>query len=152
MLTRTSAIQTCLVRADEILPLRHAILRPGRPLESARYAEDDDPDTLHIAAYRDDKLVGCATLILRALGDHPGWQLRGMASTPDAARQGVGTAVIRAAEESLRSREPRALLWCNARLVAIDFYRKQGFAAVSGTFLEPDVGPHVRMMKPAAGG
>ena len=36
---------------EEILALRHAVLRPGLPLESAAFEGDDAPDTLHFGAF-----------------------------------------------------------------------------------------------------
>ena len=33
-------------------------------------------------------------------------------------------------------------LWCNARLVAVEFYRRAGFEVVSEEFDIPGIGPH----------
>jgi len=139
---------TCrIARTDEILALRHAVLRPGRPLEAARYAEDDDPATIHLGAFVDGRAIGCATLLKKPFRGETAWQLRGMATSPAHRRQGVGSAMIRCMIETLIATDPHTLIWCNARLIAIDFYRRQRFETVTGTFRVPDVGPHVRMIR-----
>ena len=47
------------VRLDEILALRHAVLRPGLPLESAAFDGDGAPDTFHFGAFGGSEVVGC---------------------------------------------------------------------------------------------
>ena len=36
-------------------------------------------------------------------------------------------------------------VWCNARLPAVPFYERAGFAVVSAEFTPEHLGPHVRM-------
>ena len=52
----------------EVLPLRHAELRPGMPLAAATFPGDDDPATLHCGAFlaADGTAVGCVSLMPRA--------------------------------------------------------------------------------------
>lgn len=57
MTIRTEIVDVAVVR-----PLQHAVLRPGLPLEAATYAEDDLPDTVHVAAYDEaGEVAGVAT-------------------------------------------------------------------------------------------
>lgn len=133
---------------DEVLALRHAVLRPGRPLATACFDGDDDPTTVHVGAFDDDeRLVCCATLMRRPFEGEDAGQLRGMATRLDRARQGVGRAVVRFTEESLAPQWDVRLLWCNARTSARDFYAGLGWTVVSEAFDIPDVGPHVRMVR-----
>ena len=126
----------------DILPLRHAVLRPGRPLATAHFDGDDAPDTLHLAAWLNGAVVGCASLMRRPWRDEPAWQLRGMATRADLARRGIGAAVLAAAEQAAAP-----LLWCNARLAAVPFYARCGWTVVSEEFDVPDVGPHPEMVR-----
>jgi predicted GNAT family N-acyltransferase len=135
-------------RLDEILALRHAVLRPGRPLETACFDGDDDPTTVHVGAFDGDhRLVGCATLMRRAFEAEDAGQLRGMATAPNDVRQGVGRGVVRFVEETLAPQWNVSLFWCNARIGARDFYVRLGWIVVSQVFDIPDVGPHVRMIR-----
>lgn len=140
----TPAIRVEPAALDDVLGLRHAVLRPGRPLESARFAGDDDPATVHLAARLVDSgaVVGCATLMRSPYGDEPAWQLRGMATRADLVRRGIGGAVLDAAERAVRERGGPPLLWCNARLAAVPFYERGGWRVASAVFDVPGIGPH----------
>jgi GNAT superfamily N-acetyltransferase len=131
-----------------ILELRHAVLRPGRPLETARFDGDLDADTIHLAAVRQGsgEVVGCATLLPRPWNDRAAWQLRGMATRADLVRRGIGAAMLRAAERIARDRGA-ALLWCNARLGAVPFYASGGWRVVSEEFDVEGIGPHHVMVR-----
>jgi GNAT superfamily N-acetyltransferase len=143
------AVRVRPVPLAAILGLRHAVLRPGRPPETARFDGDDDADTVHLAAVVDGSgtVVGCATLMRRPFADHPAWQLRGMATQPDLTRRGIGTAVLHAAERFVHDRGGPPLLWCNARLAAVPFYASAGWQVVSPAFDIPGIGPHHVMVR-----
>jgi GNAT superfamily N-acetyltransferase len=135
------------ITTEETWPLRLAVLRPGRPIEAAQFPGDDAPTTRHFGAFRDAQLLGIASLYLAELRERPGsraLQLRGMATAPEVRGRGLGRALVHASVKF--ARESRAeLLWCNARIVAVGFYRKLGFEIVGDEFEIPDVGPHLRM-------
>jgi GNAT superfamily N-acetyltransferase len=137
------------VTAADVLPLRHAILRPGRPLESAVFAGDDHPLTVHLAAYRGEQLVGVASLYAepRAGGPPPirGWRLRGMATEPSARGTGVGRLLLDACVSHVAG-TGGGELWCNARTPAAGFYARAGFETVSDEFEIEGIGPH-RVMR-----
>ncbi|MDQ1748340.1 MAG: hypothetical protein QOD07_2603 [Frankiaceae bacterium] len=134
-------------RVDEIFPLRHAVLRPGRPVTYSVYSED--AGAVHVGAWDDGELVGCATVFPDPwAGPSPpaeekAWRLRGMAVDPSRQGQGVGGAVL--AEAVAAAVEARApLLWANARTQALRFYARHGFAEAGEEFVTPDTGlPHV---------
>jgi predicted GNAT family N-acyltransferase len=135
-------------RLDEIFALRHAVLRPGRPLSAAVFDGDDDATTLHVGAYADDTLLCCATLMRRPFGGEDAGQLRGIATRPDRAGRGAGTAVVRCVEAIVAREWALALAWCNARTSALGFWERVGWQIASAEFDIPDVGPHVRMVRP----
>ncbi len=138
---------------EKILELRARELRSGKPLESARFPEDHDPDTLHFAACAGDRVIGCLTLIKTHTGDSPAWQLRGMATDKDWQHKGVGKGLLLFAEGRLRthaSAQPHiagARIWCNARTGAVSFYIKMGYNTASEEFHIEKIGPHYKMEK-----
>jgi GNAT superfamily N-acetyltransferase len=135
------------VDAATIRPLRRAILRPTRPPEASVYAQDDDPKTVHLAAYDDVSggLVGCVTVFAEALDDEPrAWRLRGMAVEADLRGSGVGAALLATAIDAVRS-TGAPLLWCEAREAAQGFYEKYGFVGSGELFEVPVAGPHRHM-------
>lgn len=135
------------VSASEVRPLRHAVLRTGHPLSAGNFSGDDAPTTRHFGAYRDEALLGVASVYRAELPEQsgvPAIQLRGMAVAPDLRGSGIGRQLIQACVDFTRDNGV-GLLWCNARLTALEFYRKLGFEIIGGEFEIPDVGPHFRM-------
>jgi GNAT superfamily N-acetyltransferase len=135
---------------DEIIALRHAELRPGRPLATAVFEGDDAPTTLHVAAIRQGAVIGCATFVETAPGPSGAYQLRGMATRSDLLGRGIGRQVLAFGQTALVARAPTVGLWCNARVGAIGFYERLGWRVTSDEFEVPDVGPHRRMERSAA--
>lgn len=133
------------VDAATIRPLRRAILRPTRPPEASVYDQDDDETTVHLAAYDDDRLIGCVTVFPEAVADEPrAWRLRGMAVEADRRGSGVGAALLAAAIDAARD-AGGPLLWCEARHAAEGFYAKYGFVGSGELFDVPVAGPHRHM-------
>ncbi len=117
------------------------------PREEAIFAGDDLPTSRHFAAFESDKIaVGCASFHLNSWENQPAYQLRGMATDPHWCGRGIGTQVLGAAMRAIRSDSAVALFWCNARLAALGFYKKLGWAIASERFEIPTAGPHYRMV------
>src|ERR1041384_6867263 len=113
----TDAIKVRPIAAAETLPLRLAVLRPGRPIEAAQYEGDEAPTTRHFGAFYKGQLLGIATLLCVEMPEQPGetaLQLRGMATAPEVRGEGFGCALIRACLDFARE-SGAPLLWCNAR-------------------------------------
>ena len=132
---------------EEIIPLRHRILRAGLPIEEAHFDGDREPTTHHVAAFDGMAAVGCATLVLNPWEGEPAWQLRGMATDAAWQRCGVGQAVWQYAVDCAIESSPVRLLWCNARVPALEFYKRQGWEVVSEQFEIPTAGPHRKMIR-----
>lgn len=132
----------------EIIGRRHAELRPGLPRASAEFAGDDEPATWHFGAFVAEHAgagggaLACATFMARPHDGEDAYQLRGMATRADLARQGIGGALLRHALAVLVARGGARLFWCNARLAAVPFYARLGWTVVSGEFEVPSIGPH----------
>jgi len=139
------------ISAEETLDLRHAILRAGRPRETAIFAGDDAQASRHFGAFRDGQLIGVATMHYVPLLDQPdhegsAFQLRGMATAEEARGHGVGSALLTACVEEAK-RAGANWIWCNARTPAAGFYSRQGFKVQGGIFDIPTAGPHYRMLR-----
>jgi len=132
---------------DEILPLRHAELRPGLALDAARFEGDGEPATRHFGAFRraTGELVGCVSCMRRARHGEEAWQVRGMATRGDLVRRGFGRALLQHALAALRRGPGPRLVWCNARVGALGFWERQGWVVASEVFDIPGVGPHRTM-------
>ena len=139
------------VPAEAIIDLRHRVLRPGRPRETAVFNGDDLPTSHHYAAVvSDGRIIGCATFHLNSHEGEPAWQLRGMATDAGWCGRGVGRQVLTAGEAAVVAIGPR-LLWCNARQAAVGFYERLGWEIRSELFEIAVAGPHYKMWKRALG-
>jgi len=136
----------------EIFPLRHAVLRPGRPVSYSVYAEDDG--AVHIGAWDDDMLVGCATVFpdpwqgsYALVAEPTAWRLRGMAVDPSRQGSGVGREVL-AAAVGAAANAAAPMLWANARTASVGFYERHGWRVVGDEFIAGDTGlPHKAMAR-----
>jgi GNAT superfamily N-acetyltransferase len=141
------------VAVEEIFPLRHAVLRPGRPVSYSVYSQD--VGAVHVGAFDDGMLVGCATVFPQpwpgsdgAPAEPAAWRLRGMAVDPSVQGSGIGRLVL--AEGIVAAREGGApVLWANARTAALGFYERMGWRVVGEEFIASDSGlPHFPMIIP----
>lgn len=141
------------ITAAATLPLRSAVLRPGRAIETAIFPEDEVPDTLHLGVFDGTELIGVVSLypkpaptMQQPSGEHlTAWQLRGMAINPTRQGQSYGTVLMLACKQHIMARGG-TLIWCNARTGAVGFYRAMGFEVQGDEFVIPDVGPHFVMV------
>ena len=128
--------------ADATYPLWRDVLREGRPV--ARL--EDPAGTFHLAARTiEGRLVGVVRFSPARCPWLPKarapWQLRGMATDPTARGTGAGRALV--AEGLTRiATYGGDLVWCDARVPAVGFYQRMGFAIVTEEFDKPEGGPH----------
>jgi len=145
------------VKAEAVYPLRLEVLRPGGILADCVFAGDDDPDTVHFAAFNSEgKVEGIASFYQAS---HPAVhgkrlvQLRGMATHPSVRGEGYGKAIVRfalgffAGVGGALSEKTNDVMWCNAREVAIPFYETLGFQITAEPFDIPGIGPHRVMFR-----
>lgn len=130
-------------------PLRQRVLRPHQSLGELVDPGEEDPSTVFFAAHRGDKVVGTAALYVAS---PPGQEvdarrIRSMATAPEVRGEGVGELLVDACLDEAR-RAGVSLVWCNARVEAVGFYRRYGFQVVSAPFDVDGIGPHVRMERP----
>jgi len=136
---------------DEILTLRHAVLRADGPLESALLpgdtAGDAEGEGAHWGAWLNGTLAACASLYaVRGADGSFSTQLRGMATAPTLRSQGLGGRLLEAVAADWESaREAAGPLWCNARIRAVPFYERHGFRSLGAPFNIPGIGEHLRM-------
>ena len=132
----------------EIFQLRRDVLRAGLPVETAQFPGDDSPATIHVGAFAPDgRNVGCATGTLNQWDGRPAWQLRGMAVAPECQRRGVGQRVLAELKRQVRENSDVRQLWCNAREIALEFYKAQGWRIESERFVIETAGPHYKMTR-----
>ena len=137
------------VDAEKIRPLRHAELRKGQDFSTTSYLRDYEEDTFHMACIVDDKIVTCATFYpeksIKIKSDNA-YRLRGMATDSKFQRKGYASNLMEKSFKELTKRDCD-MVWCNARLVAVEFYKSVGFKITGELFDIAGIGPHYYMYK-----
>ena len=134
-------------------PLRQRVLRPHQQLSDVAYAGDDEPAAGHFAAFDHlGQVIGVGSVRPEpppwSDGEGTGrdWRLRGMATAEGERGRGVGAAVLGAVMAYVVD-HGGVLLWCNARLGAVEFYRRAGLTEWGERWDEPHIGPHIVMYR-----
>lgn len=136
------------ITAKETWPVRHPVLRKGRPLEDVYMEADEKETTFHLGIFYKDNIVGVASFMEDTNPIFKGTQarLRGMAVLPQYRKKGLAELILEKGEEILKEKGT-TLLWFNARIIALKFYKNLGYETVGPEFDIPLVGPHYIMKK-----
>lgn len=138
-----------VVAAKDIRPLRNLVLRPNLPIETTYYDLDNDIETFHLASIMDNTIISIGTFYPEndiELQTKNGYRLRGMATHPKFRRKSAATKLMKESFVLLKEKKCD-ILWCNARLVAVEFYKSLGFKVTGKIFDIPSIGPHYKMYK-----
>ena len=140
------------ISAADTLSIRQQVLRPNLAADQCQFEGDQDETTFHFGAFKDDLLIGIATMMVDCSPElteiaKDQYRLRGMAVMPEYRDQGIGRKILEACLQEVQ-RRGCGLFWCNARVTAAKFYTTAGFSKTSDTsFKIPDAGPHFLMYK-----
>lgn len=138
------------LRSPDTHPLRKTILRDGTASDVVEFDGDDLPGTLHLGVKIDDQIVAISTWVVRHHSDHPdrqGVQLRGMATAAPHRSTGAGSVLLAAGVERCRA-SGAELVWAHARVTALNFYVRNGFATVGDEYVDATTGlAHVDILR-----
>jgi GNAT superfamily N-acetyltransferase len=115
------------IRPELTWRLRNEVLYPEGKL--AEIAMDEDADGYHFAAFKDNYIVAVVSLFQK----DNSFQFRKFAVEPAAQHMGIGSSLLNYITDFAKL-EGGTTLWCNARLTAITFYLKHGFAHTGKLF------------------
>jgi len=140
-------IQIKEISAEETFPIRLEVLRKNIPLPY-EFIGDFEVETFHLGAFKNNKLIAVSSYMKSSCKDLEGsqYQLRGMATLMEFQGFGAGKLMLEQAFGILKEKKIN-ILWCNARIAAVDFYKKQGFKTFGKKFTIPFVGEHYVMHK-----
>lgn len=135
------------ISVDELLPLRNTVLREGKLTnDQCRFPTDNREGNFHLGYFIKGKLACIASFHPESYGEFvgEGYQLRGMATAEEYRGQGIGAQLVNFAIVYLQGQKAN-YVWCNARKVAVKFYKGLGFEGISPEFEVPGIGPHYVM-------
>lgn len=137
------------INASDTYQIRNQVLRPGKPIDSCHFKNDENEQSFHLGAFIDSQLVSVASFYFekhKDLAEEYQYRLRGMATLAEHQGKGLSSALLKTAFPIIKQNFCQ-LLWCNARTTAQGFYQKVGFEKIGEEFDIKDVGPHVLMFK-----
>lgn len=127
--------------------LRKEVLRKNIDLPY-KFSGDLDETTFHLGAFKEEVLVGVVSFMKSPSNNMElaQYQLRGMATLPLVRGEGFGNLLISEGIKLVQEKEIETI-WCNARKVAVGFYKKNGFKVEGTSFSIEKVGIHYKMKK-----
>jgi predicted GNAT family N-acyltransferase len=127
---------------QQMVELRKEVLRKPLGLTFDADELEKEKEDILIAAYEEDKLLGCCLL---TKVDNKCLRLRQMAVQNNLQGKGIGATMMNYAENVARDAGYNKMIM-HARKTAMDFYKKLGYK-VTGTEFEEVTIPHVVMEK-----
>ncbi len=135
------------ISLNEIKPYRKKNLYNTLSAKFANYGEDLLENTSHYGLFCDERLVSGATLIENIDDDNCKIiQIRGMFTVKDNVNKGYGSNFIEMLVEEMKKKKIK-FLWCNSRMVAINFYKKNNFKEIGHFFNIVHIGKHKKLIR-----
>ncbi|MFZ1528655.1 MAG: GNAT family N-acetyltransferase [Ferruginibacter sp.] len=123
----------------QMIDLRYTILRQPLGLNFSEEELLKEKDNILIAAFDEDKILGCCMLVKH---DRNTLQLRQMAVNNNLQGKGIGASIMSFAETISRDKGYNKIVM-NARNNAIGFYEKFGYKVKSDEFIQYNTPHHV---------
>jgi len=137
------------ISSKDTYAVRQPVLRAGKPLESCIFNNDDLETTFHFGLFKGSKLVGVVSYFKNAnalFSEERQYQLRGMAILEAYQGQKLGDLLLKHTEALMTSKSV-VRIWCNVRITAAGFYKKNGYDSIGAAFEINEVGTHYVMTK-----
>ena len=144
-----SEIKIKQISGLDTIPIRHAVLRKGKPIEACPIPQDNLDSTYHFGLFYQDKLVGVCTFVIDRspyFKDAIQYRLRAMGVLENYQGFHFGKQLLAHGVAFLKDKNVE-LLWFNARVIAINFYKNNDFETIGDVFDIPNVGDHYVMHK-----
>ena len=135
------------ISAPETYEIRKDILRENISL-TEKMDGDFDEETIHLGVFI-NKELGCVASFMQHNSNHfkgSQYRLRGMATHREHQHKGLGKKILDEAERVLLDKGVE-VLWCNARVFALNFYKNCDYKVIGKEFDVHLVGPHYVMYK-----
>lgn len=123
----------------QMIKMRDDILRKPLGITFDNSELEQEKDNLLIAAFEDERMLGCCMLVEESLKIV---RLRQMAVLNDLQGKGIGRALMQFAENLARDRGYKKISM-HARKNAVGFYEKMGYKVTSAEFMEISIAHYV---------
>ena len=137
------------ISSKDTYPIRHKILRKGKPIETCYFDGDNDINTFHLGLFFETEIIGVVSYMKNTntkFSESKQHQLRGMAILEEYQGKGLGELLVTEGELKLKKQQC-GLVWLNSRIKAINFYKRQGYRVYGDSFEIKGIGTHYLMRK-----
>jgi ribosomal protein S18 acetylase RimI-like enzyme len=137
------------LQPEDIQQLRNEVLWPHKTFENCILETDRLSTTFHFGVQIDGLTVATVTLQQETsskLSQEKQYRLRAMAVREGYRGQGYGDAIVEAGLNYLSSMGVE-VVWCDARVAALNFYRRLQFEELEEEYEIPIIGLHRFMWK-----
>tara|TARA_B100001113_G_C20837823_1_gene504007 strand:+ start:149 stop:595 length:447 start_codon:yes stop_codon:yes gene_type:complete len=140
-------LETNIISSTSTYNIRKKVLWPHITNDNYSISIDDHKDTFHLGTFLNEKIISIGTFIKE---NNPKfncklqYRLRAMATDKNYRKIGAGKNLFSKGLEILKNNKIE-LLWCDARLIAIPFYKSMNMESLSGTYNIPKIGAHKTM-------
>jgi L-Ala-D/L-Glu epimerase len=143
--------------SQDIISLRQLVLHPAGTVEKVLYKNDDNVFAGHFVIRKENEVVAVGTVLPEDESEtlsYRAWRIRGMSVHPEFQGLGLGTLLldeildyVKNFKSPIESTQPlkSEMIWCNARVEALNLYTKCGFEVLGEEFIIPGSGPHKRL-------
>ena len=141
--------QAQILQPEEIQQLRNEVLWPHKTFENCILETDRLSTTFHFGIQEDGLTVATVTLQQEktvTLQQEKQYRLRAMAVREGYRGQGFGEAIVESGLNHLRELGVE-VVWCDARVAALNFYRRLQFEELEEEYDIPIIGLHRFMWK-----
>ncbi len=127
--------------------IREKVLWPHITDGNYSISADNDKDSFHLGVFLNEKLISIGTFMQ---DNNPKfncklqYRLRAMATDENYRKIGAGKNLFLKGVEILKNNNTE-LLWCDARMIAIPFYKSMNMKSLPETYNIPHIGAHKTM-------
>ena len=143
-------VEIMSIEVSKCYPLRHKMLRKGKPLETCHFDGDNLKGTFHLGALVDKEIIGIISVYekdLTQFKNSKGAQFRGIAVASKHQRKGVASKLINYAQRETKKKINPKYIWLNGRISANNLYLNRGFKPIGDRFEINTIGIHQRFIK-----
>ena len=140
-------METRVIASELTYEIRKKVLWPHIKNGDYSMSADKHPDTFHLGTFLDKKIISIGTFINdnnSKFNCNLQYRLRAMATDKNYRKIGAGKKLFLKAIDILKQKKIN-LLWCDARLIAIPFYKSVKMRSLPSSYYIPNIGEHKTM-------
>ena len=126
------SIHICKISKEQTWKLRHEVMWPNKPIDFIKLPNDNNG--IHFGLLKNNEVVSVVSLFI----ENEKAQFRKLATKISEQRSGYGTKLLSYIMNQVKNQNVN-MLWCNARVDKVSFYKKFDLIETNNTFSKENV-------------